>query len=58
VLDPQYLNEASWNWRLMKTIMTVCHVYDKGQNYVGFDELAPEESRPITFLKEAMPDYA
>ncbi|TKY54705.1 Omega-6 fatty acid desaturase [Spatholobus suberectus] len=54
----KYLNEASWNWRLMKTIMTVCHVYDKGQNYVAFDELAPEDSCPITFLKEAMPDYA
>ncbi|KAK7265095.1 hypothetical protein RJT34_32711 [Clitoria ternatea] len=52
----KYLNEASWNWRLMKTIMTVCHVYDKEQNYVAFDELAPEESRPITFLKEAMPN--
>ncbi|KAL1335227.1 omega-6 fatty acid desaturase, chloroplastic isoform X2 [Arachis ipaensis] len=54
----KYLNEASWNWRLMKTIMTVCHVYDKQQNYVAFDELAPEDSRPITFLKEVMPDYA
>jgi len=42
----------------MKTIMTVCHVYDKEQNYVAFDELAPEDSGPITFLKENMPDYA
>jgi len=42
----------------MKTIMTVCHVYDKEQNYVAFDELAPEDSRPITFLKKSMPDYA
>ncbi|KAF1867794.1 hypothetical protein Lal_00050228 [Lupinus albus] len=54
----KYLNEASWNWRLMKTIMTVCHVYDKERNYVGFDELSPEESHPIEFLKEVMPDYA
>lgn len=52
------MNEASWNWRLMKTIMTVCHVYDKEQNYVGFDELAPEDSSPIKFLKEVMPEYA
>nr|AFK34579.1 unknown [Medicago truncatula] len=54
----KYLNEASWNWRLMKTIMTVCHVYDKQQNYVSFDEVAPKESRPIRFLKKVMPDYA
>jgi acyl-lipid omega-6 desaturase (Delta-12 desaturase) len=58
VLEKQYLNEASWNWRLMKTIMTVCHVYDKQQNYVSFDEVAPKESRPIRFLKKVMPDYA
>ena len=40
----QYLNEASWNWRLMKTIMTKCHVHDKDWNYVAFDELDPKES--------------
>ncbi|KAL9326089.1 hypothetical protein ACSQ67_006734 [Phaseolus vulgaris] len=54
----KYLNEASWNWRLMKTIMTVCHVYDKEQNYVAFDDVAPEDSGPIAFLKKSMPDYA
>lgn len=54
----KYLNEASWNWRLMKTIMTVCHVYDKEQNYVAFDQLAPKDSQPITFLKSVMPDHA
>jgi omega-6 fatty acid desaturase (delta-12 desaturase) len=58
VLEKQYLNEASWNWRLMKTILTVCHVYDKEQNYVSFEEVAPEESHSIKFLKEVMPDYA
>jgi omega-6 fatty acid desaturase (delta-12 desaturase) len=42
----------------MKTIMTICHVYDEEQNYVPFDQLAPEESQPITFLRKAMPDYA
>nr|AGW21689.1 omega-6 fatty acid desaturase [Solanum commersonii] len=54
----KYLNEASWNWRLMKTILTVCHVYDKERNYVAFDEVVPEEAQPITFLKKVMPDYA
>ncbi|XP_073044175.1 omega-6 fatty acid desaturase, chloroplastic-like [Primulina eburnea] len=54
----KYLNEATWNWRLMKTLMTVCHVYDKEQNYIAFDELVPEDSQPITFLKKVMPNYA
>ncbi|KAK1395876.1 Omega-6 fatty acid desaturase, chloroplastic [Heracleum sosnowskyi] len=54
----KYMNEATWNWRLMKTILTVCHLYDEEKNYVGFDEIAPEESQPITFLKKVMPDYA
>ncbi|CAN1325895.1 hypothetical protein LINPERPRIM_LOCUS33644 [Linum perenne] len=42
----------------MKTILTVCHVYDKEQNYIAFDQLAPEDSLPIAFLKRVMPDYA
>lgn len=42
----------------MKTIMTVCHVYDKEENYIAFDKLAPEDSYPITVLKKVMPDYA
>ncbi|KAI8004569.1 hypothetical protein LOK49_LG08G02728 [Camellia lanceoleosa] len=54
----KYLNEATWNWRLMKTILTTCHVYNKKQNYIAFDELAPEESYLITILKKVMPDYA
>ncbi|CAA7408077.1 unnamed protein product [Spirodela intermedia] len=54
----KYLNEANWNWRLMKTIMTVCHVYNEEHNYVPFDSLRPEESGPILFLKKVMPDYA
>ncbi|CAK9168842.1 unnamed protein product [Ilex paraguariensis] len=53
----KYLNEATWNWRLMKTILTICHVYDEEENYVAFDKLAPDESQPITFLKKVMPDY-
>jgi len=54
----QYVNEANWNWRLMKTILTRCHVYDKERYYVPFDELVPEESQPIKFLRKFMPDYA
>ncbi|KAL6534848.1 Omega-6 fatty acid desaturase, chloroplastic [Orobanche gracilis] len=54
----KYMNEATWNWRLMRTILTVCHVYNKQRNYISFDELAPEESQPIRFLKKVMPNYA
>ncbi|MFS7981853.1 putative acyl-lipid omega-6 desaturase (cytochrome b5) [Helianthus anomalus] len=54
----KYLNEASWNWRLMKTILTICHVYNEDRNYISFEEVAPEISSPITFLKRVMPDYA
>nr|GEZ84681.1 omega-6 fatty acid desaturase, chloroplastic [Tanacetum cinerariifolium] len=45
------MNEASWNWRLMKTILTVCHVYNEEHNYISFEEVAPEISQPIAFLK-------
>ncbi|KAK0572555.1 hypothetical protein LWI29_033414 [Acer saccharum] len=54
----KYMNEAKWNWRLMKTIMTVCHIYDETKNYISFEEVAPEESEPIKFLKRLMPDHA
>jgi acyl-lipid omega-6 desaturase (Delta-12 desaturase) len=42
----------------MKTILTRCHLYDNERYYVPFDELAPEESGPIKFLRKSMPDYA
>lgn len=51
----KHLNEASWNWRLMKTIMTVCHVYDEDKNYVPFDEGA-EESKVLGSLRRVMPN--
>ncbi|XP_020692677.1 omega-6 fatty acid desaturase, chloroplastic isoform X1 [Dendrobium catenatum] len=54
----KYLNEANWNWRLMKTIMTTCHVYNKERFYFPFDKIAPEEAQPVTFLRKFMPDYA
>ncbi|KAI3814672.1 hypothetical protein L1987_14316 [Smallanthus sonchifolius] len=54
----KYLNEASWNWRLMKTILTICHLYNEERNYISFEEVAPEISQPITFLKRVMPNYA
>ncbi|KAK9706296.1 hypothetical protein RND81_07G115200 [Saponaria officinalis] len=54
----KYLNKARWNWRLMRTIMTTCHIYDKEENYVSFEKSMPEESQPISFLKRVMPNHA
>lgn len=39
----QYLNEAKWNKTLMKSILSVCHIYDEEKNYVAFDEGAKSE---------------
>ncbi|MCO5593295.1 hypothetical protein L7F22_047303 [Adiantum nelumboides] len=51
----KYLNEAQWNWRLMKTIMTICHVYDEEKNYIAFDE-GQRESKVIGTLRRVMPN--
>eukprot|EP01018_Ginkgo_biloba_P010095 Gb_24358 [translate_table: standard] len=51
-----YLNEAKWNWRLMKTIMTKCHIYDKDRNYVSVDDGAQKESKVIGFVRRVMPN--
>ncbi|MQL93298.1 hypothetical protein Taro_025941, partial [Colocasia esculenta] len=42
----KYLTEANWSWRLMKTIMTVCHVYNKERNYSipSFSEFSASSS--------------
>jgi acyl-lipid omega-6 desaturase (Delta-12 desaturase) len=42
----------------MKTIMTICHVYNKDRYYVPFDDIAPQDSQPIAFLKKFMPEFA
>ena len=33
----QYMTEAHWNWRMMKSIFTELHFYDSESNYVPFD---------------------
>eukprot|EP00879_Flechtneria_rotunda_P000185 GHRR01000256.1.p1 GENE.GHRR01000256.1~~GHRR01000256.1.p1 ORF type:complete len:427 (+),score=109.84 GHRR01000256.1:129-1409(+) len=38
----QYMTRARFNWRMMKTIFTELHVYDKQKNYVPFDASKPE----------------
>jgi omega-6 fatty acid desaturase (delta-12 desaturase) len=50
----KYLNEATWNWRLMKTTMTQCHILDDDK-YVPFDE-GVEESKILRAVRQLMPD--
>ncbi|KAF8066409.1 FAD6 [Scenedesmus sp. PABB004] len=38
----QYMTSCTFNWRMMKTIFTELHVYDKTKNYVPFDAAQPE----------------
>ncbi|KAL3695200.1 hypothetical protein R1sor_009276 [Riccia sorocarpa] len=54
----KYVNKCTWNWRLMKTIMTECHIYDKEKNYVPFDHGLEEESKVIGPLRKVMPNTA
>jgi omega-6 fatty acid desaturase (delta-12 desaturase) len=37
-----YMTSCTFNWRMMKTIFTELHVYDKEKNYVPFDADSPE----------------
>jgi omega-6 fatty acid desaturase (delta-12 desaturase) len=38
----QYMTSCTFNWKMMKTIFTELHVYDKSKNYVPFDAQKPE----------------
>jgi omega-6 fatty acid desaturase (delta-12 desaturase) len=31
------MTECDFNWRMLKNIITECHIYDKEKNYVPFD---------------------
>lgn len=33
----EYMTECTFNWRMLKTIFTELHVYDKETNYKPFD---------------------
>ncbi|KAG6740882.1 hypothetical protein POTOM_056351 [Populus tomentosa] len=50
--------QENWGKLTCMNLNLVCHVYDKEENHVAFDKLAPQESHPVTFLKRVMPDYA
>eukprot|EP00271_Cylindrocystis_brebissonii_P001231 TRINITY_DN11559_c0_g1_i2.p1 TRINITY_DN11559_c0_g1~~TRINITY_DN11559_c0_g1_i2.p1 ORF type:complete len:455 (+),score=71.65 TRINITY_DN11559_c0_g1_i2:360-1724(+) len=50
----KYMSEASWNWRLMKTIFTECHFYDPEENYTSFDSKG-RKAPVISTLRTVMP---
>lgn len=52
----KYMTEASWNWRLMKTIFTECHFYDEERNYAAFDDGLEKESPILAPLRKLMPN--
>lgn len=33
----EYMTECTFNWRVVKNVITHCHVYDKEVNYRPFD---------------------
>ena len=44
----EYMTECTFNWRMMKAIITECHVYDEKENYVPFDF---EKEEPLFSLQ-------
>ncbi|CAI7766173.1 unnamed protein product [Closterium sp. NIES-53] len=52
----KYMNEASWNWRLMKNIFVECHVFDREKNYIPFDALEKSESPILGVTRKIMPN--
>ncbi|CAI5970494.1 unnamed protein product [Closterium sp. NIES-64] len=52
----KYMNEATWNWRLMKNIFVECHVFDREKNYIPFDALEKSESPILGLTRKIMPN--
>ncbi|CAI5489457.1 unnamed protein product [Closterium sp. Naga37s-1] len=52
----KYMNEATWNWRLMKNIFVECHVFDREKNYIPFDALEKRESPILGLTRKIMPN--
>lgn len=51
----QYMTECTFNWRMMKTIFTQLHVYDKEKNYVPFDHQEEREDPFLAIQRRALP---
>ena len=52
--DLQYMTEARFNWRMMKTIFTELHVYDEDNVYVPFD--FQKEEPFLQFQRKILPN--
>lgn len=50
----QYMTEARFNWRMMKTIFTELHVYDEDNVYVPFD--FQKEEPFLQFQRKILPN--
>ncbi len=50
----QYMTEARFNWRMMKTIFTELHVYDEDNVYVPFD--FQKEEPFLQFQRKVIPN--
>ncbi|GFR52214.1 hypothetical protein Agub_g14754 [Astrephomene gubernaculifera] len=49
-----YMTECTFNWRVVKNICTVCHVYDEKVNYKPFD--FKKEEPLFAFQRRFLPD--
>jgi omega-6 fatty acid desaturase (delta-12 desaturase) len=52
----EYMTEASFNWRLLKTICAELHVYDEEKNYKPFDAVPGHESPVFTWQRKLIPN--
>ena len=49
--DAQYMTEAHFNWRMVKSICTELHVYDEELNYKPFDAYPGHSDNPMWALQ-------
>ncbi len=52
----EYMTSGTFNWRMMKSIFTECHVYDKEKNYKPFDW--KKEEPLFAVQRKVLPDMA
>ena len=58
LLLSQYMTEGTFNWRMMKTLFTQLHVYDKEKNYVPFDHGKEQEDAWLAIQRKVLPNAA
>ncbi|KAF5828427.1 chloroplast w6 desaturase [Dunaliella salina] len=50
----EYMTECTFNWRVVKNVITHCHVYDKDVNYRPFD--SAKEEPYLKFQRAVLPE--